>query len=571
MADEISTAVSSDVSTVVTISGEAKWFDGFDEPTKAYISSRGLSDKDISDAFRETAKAHQEAQAYIGVPKEQLLKLPKEDAPPEEWDAVYERFGYSKNADDYKLEGLKYSDGTDVDDGFKDFVRQQASELHLSPAATAKLAEAVIKHNESGTAARTADETAAATKSLEQLRQSWGPNYEANKVIADNAYAAMMKSAGFSQEQMTAAIQKLGETAGRAEAMQMLLAVGQQLGEDKFVGGGGPSGGLTPRTAEGAKARIEELKKDSTFVQRWLGGGVNETKEMAKKIRVGLTIAHANDVPSVLWSNGIYQNIVYLALLMQKLKDVEVNLVCYPFGEQAIHPIGSCFKIPTINALEDALKLDVIIELGIRLERDFTEPYRNGGGKLVSYMAGNALVMNFEVADYAHQKKPDQIRRMMLFCTEHLKGRPHFESYIAKSTLGKASKVTAEGRHGIVAMLGREVDAVITHQWENDLNYLYWDVMWLGYPLIHNSSRIKQAGYYYPDFDPASGGKALLDALAHHKGARECDKEAIWTYHVGNLVNQRRYKELLNKLLDNEKAGVVVSKSQTTGAHRKAA
>jgi hypothetical protein len=32
-----------------------------------------------------------------------------------------------------------------------------------------------------------------------------------------------------------------------------------------------------------------------------------------KKIRVGITTAHANDVPSVLWSNGIYQNIVYLA------------------------------------------------------------------------------------------------------------------------------------------------------------------------------------------------------------------------------------------------------------------
>ncbi len=367
----------------------------------------------------------------------------------------------------------------------------------------------------------------------------------------------------------------------------------------------------------------------------------------AKPIRVGITIAHANDVPSVLWSNGIYQNIVYLALLMQKLPDVDVSLVNYPFGGQPAHPVGACFKIPTINDQDDALGLDVIIELGIRLERDFTQPYRDNGGKLVSYMAGNAMVMNLEsvflegaaanrgsvispdgfdavwitpqhmhmnagvaamvggpaeevphiwapaaiehamtslgvnpkfterpeqwslatfdpninvvksfhipllVAEAAHRTAPDEIRRMMLFCSEHLKGRLHFESYVANLSLGKAGKVTAEARHGIVAMLGREVDMVITHQWENDLNYLYWDTLFLGYPLIHNSARIKDAGYYYKDFSPADGGEALLDAMAHHVADRARDLEAVWTYHVGNPANQSQYHALLKKLLDS--------------------
>ncbi len=156
------------------------------------------------------------------------------------------------------------------------------------------------------------------------------------------------------------------------------------------------------------------------------------------------------------------------------------------------------------------------------------------------------------VAEAAHREKPDQIRRMMLFCTEHLKGRTHFESYIARTSLGKANKVTAEGRHGIVAMLGREVDCVITHQWENDLNYMYWDVLSLGYPLVHNSSRIKEAGYYYHDFDPQSGGEALLDALANHNGLkRECDLEAVWAHHIGNPANQSQYHNLLLKVMDS--------------------
>ena len=169
-------------------------------------------------------------------------------------------------------------------------------------------------------------------------------------------------------------------------------------------------------------------------------------KQKGKKpIRVGITIAHANDVPSVLWSNGIYQNIVYLALLMQNLPGVEVNLVCYPFGEQPVHPISACFMIPTINEKEDALKLDVIIELGIRLEKDFTEPYRERKGKLVSYMAGNSLVMNFE--------------------SVFLEGDAASRGSVTATDLFDAVWITPQHMHmnaGVTAMIGGPVEEATT-------------------------------------------------------------------------------------------------------------
>ncbi|WP_155640665.1 DUF2827 family protein, partial [Burkholderia pseudomultivorans] len=37
-----------------------------------------------------------------------------------------------------------------------------------------------------------------------------------------------------------------------------------------------------------------------------------------------------------------------------------------------------------------------------------------------------------------------------------------------------------------------------------------------GYPLVHNSTLLGDAGYYYPDFDSQAGGRALLDAWLHH-------------------------------------------------------
>ena len=47
--------------------------------------------------------------------------------------------------------------------------------------------------------------------------------------------------------------------------------------------------------------------------------------------------------------------------------------------------------------------------------------------------------------------------------------------------------------------LTNHCDAVVTHHWENGLNYLYYEVLHGGYPLVHNSACLKDWGYYYPD------------------------------------------------------------------------
>jgi hypothetical protein len=57
---------------------------------------------------------------------------------------------------------------------------------------------------------------------------------------------------------------------------------------------------------------------------------------------------------------------------------------------------------------------------------------------------------------------------------------------------------------------------VVTHHWENGLNYLYYEVLYGGYPLIHNSEFLTEYGYYYNAFDADSGADALLKAYAEH-------------------------------------------------------
>ncbi|MBL8519097.1 MAG: DUF2827 family protein, partial [Betaproteobacteria bacterium] len=75
---------------------------------------------------------------------------------------------------------------------------------------------------------------------------------------------------------------------------------------------------------------------------------------------------------------------------------------------------------------------------------------------------------------------------------------------------------TVEPRFVTADFLAHHADAVVTHHWENGLNYLYYDVLFGGYPLVHNSEFLADVGYYYESFDAEAGGEALVRAIDTH-------------------------------------------------------
>jgi hypothetical protein len=63
-------------------------------------------------------------------------------------------------------------------------------------------------------------------------------------------------------------------------------------------------------------------------------------------------------------------------------------------------------------------------------------------------------------------------------------------------------------------MAGNSMDAVVAHHWEWGQNYAYYDALYGGYPLIHNSEYLLKdgVGIYYPEFSATKGGDALIEA-----------------------------------------------------------
>jgi hypothetical protein len=99
-------------------------------------------------------------------------------------------------------------------------------------------------------------------------------------------------------------------------------------------------------------------------------------------------------------------------------------------------------------------------------------------------------------------------------------------------------------------------DIAVSHQWENNLNYLYFDLAWMGWPIVHNALFCKDVGYYYSEFNYEEGGKQLLNAIYNHDNNIEeyiiRNRKAIDKYLTTNLELQKKYIELINNLYEDE-------------------
>ena len=201
----------------------------------------------------------------VGVPAEQIIKLPKADADAKEWDAVHAKLGRPATPDEYKLEVP-----TGADDTYAKHIAKVMHENGLS----AKQAQAVAKGQAEFVATEItrqaeADATAQAAEKV-ALTKEWGAAYDKNLQVA----RAAAKTFGLTTE----VIDSLEDAMGLKATMTLLHTLGSRLGEDAFEGGSGHlSSALSPAEA---KARITGLKNDAGFRQKLINGDVTAKKEM---------------------------------------------------------------------------------------------------------------------------------------------------------------------------------------------------------------------------------------------------------------------------------------------------
>ncbi|OOF79557.1 hypothetical protein BKG93_10885 [Rodentibacter ratti] len=188
-------------------------------------------------------------------------------------------------------------------------------------------------------------------------------------------------------------------------------------------------------------------------------------------------------------------------------------------------------------------------------------PNHNDKSKRIACFEANINVVKTSftpilICEQAYRTSPEKIKHFYACNTYDKKDNPTFFNFIGRTHIVKDNVMTVEGRYQMPDFLTRYVDIVLSHQWENGLNYAYNDALYGGYPFIHNSKLLpKGVGYYYDQFDAFEGAKVLLDVInnhdQHHEEYVKRANEYLSSLLPTNPVNIYLYEKEIKRLFEN--------------------
>lgn len=184
-------------------------------------------------------------------------------------------------------------------------------------------------------------------------------------------------------------------------------------------------------------------------------------------------------------------------------------------------------------------------------------PGKNNSEKLISCFEPNINVVKWSIIptliaeDYL--QKGGEFKKLSIFSGESLIKDDYYVSLMQNTKIFNIDpiKINYLPRVQVATALAKFTDIIIAHQWENSLNYSYLDALYLQFPLVHNAPMIKDAGYYYSDFNIAEGTNRLKFAIEAHDNVIEDYTERSEKVLTRYTVYNDELVDLHKKLIEN--------------------
>lgn len=243
------------------------WYATLPEELKGYAEHKNFKDvASVVESYKNLEKH------TGGVPAERLLRIPDKLDDDKALAPIFAKLGRPEKPDGY---AMKFAEGTS-----EDFTKWAQDTFHGIGLTKRQGEVLAAKWNERVTAFQTQADTQNAgenAQQVEKLKQEWGAAFEQNSAQVVQLAEAM----GMSKEQVDAMAGVLGVDGMNKMLHSFITKFGVQLGEPGTRGtDGGGGNSFNVLTPAGAKARIEALKADPDFRERYLNGDSNAKAEM---------------------------------------------------------------------------------------------------------------------------------------------------------------------------------------------------------------------------------------------------------------------------------------------------
>jgi hypothetical protein len=167
----------------------------------------------------------------------------------------------------------------------------------------------------------------------------------------------------------------------------------------------------------------------------------------------------------------------------------------------------------------------------------------------------NALIP-LAVIENLYRRDADSFGTATILNGLHYNDRKYFLSNIVKnlsSLIAEANKVYFAGRNKFNDVFKKR-DILLGHQMGCELNYLYFEALWKGIPLVHNSPALEDVGYYYPECDVFEGRDQCLKAIRDRNvtASQRKNKAFVRQYSIHNKSVQNQYKLLIDEAIESK-------------------
>lgn len=245
------------------------WADGFDAETKGWLESKNLTKLEATKALPELAKGWRGAESKLGVPADQLQRLPKDANDAEGLKAYLGKLGVPETPAGYEI---KPEEGVEAD--FPNEAAKWFHEMNLPTNIAKGLYGKLRTYAEAKMQAAEERYNQQADADIVALKNDWkGPEFDKNVELARRVRSTM----GLSTEETM----EVERVLGVKRAAQVFSSLGKMLGEHRFVGGEQAQTRFS-MSPEAARTRIFDLQSDKAWQGKYLAGDADARAEFTR-------------------------------------------------------------------------------------------------------------------------------------------------------------------------------------------------------------------------------------------------------------------------------------------------